>query len=311
MTRGSESGGRHRTPALGLRLFVLALMAVGLMIADHREQHLHTIRDGLSVLLYPLQGLVDLPFAAWHWAGTHLATRGELIAELEQLRRERLDLRLRLQRLDALEAENERLRAMLDSSARVSERVLVAEILSVDLDPYRHRFLVNKGKQHDVFQGQALLDADGVMGQVVRVHPLTAEIILISDADHAMPVVVNRTGLRTIAVGTGDTGRLALPFLPNSADIEDGDLLITSGLGGAFPDGYPVARVSRVQRQPGSAFAEIRARPTAALDRAREVLLVWSAPEGSEPPPAGAPTQPAEEPSTDDGEDLRAAEGRR
>jgi rod shape-determining protein MreC len=252
------------------------VVAVSLMIADHRQQHLETIRDTLSVLLYPIQAMVNLPFATWHWGRDVTSTRTLLLEEVRELRDARLGLNVHLQRLAALEAENARLREMMGSSRQVADRVLVAEILAVDLDPYRHRFTVNKGTHHQVYVGQALLDANGVLGQIVRVQPLTAEAILISDADHALPVIVNRNGLRTIAMGTGDIDRLSLPFLPNSADIEEGDLLVSSGLGGAFPSGYPVARVSRVERRAGAGFAEISAEPAAALQRAREVLLVWS-----------------------------------
>lgn len=176
----------------------------------------------------------------------------------------------------AIEAENLRLRAMLDSSARIDDRVLVAEILAVDLDPYRHRFSINQGLQDGVYVGQALLDANGVVGQIVEVEVFTSEAVLISDADHAVPVSVNRNGLRTIAVGTGDSRRLRLPYLTNSADIELGDLLVSSGLGGVFPSGYPVGRVLEVERRPGQSFADVIVEPASELDRDREVLLVWS-----------------------------------
>ncbi len=276
MNRRTESVGPSRGLPLGVRFFLLAGLAAGLMVADQRQQHLDTVRNTLAVALYPVQAAVDLPFAAWHWSTTTLSSRRALLEEIDTLRRRNLDSHVRLQRLDALEAENARLRAMMESSARVADRVLVAEILAVDMDPYRHRFTINKGERHRVYVGQALLDADGIMGQIVRVQPFTAEAILISDADHALPVTVNRNGLRTIATGTGDTDRLSLPFLPNSADIREGDLLVSSGLGGAFPSGYPVGRISRVERRPGDGFASVDMEPLAALNRAREVLLVWS-----------------------------------
>ena len=155
--------------------------------------------------------------------------------------------------------------------------MLVAEILAVDLDPYRQRFSINRGLGDGVYVGQALLDANGVVGQIVGVEAFTSEAVLISDADHAVPVSVNRNGLRTIAVGTGDSGRLSLPYLTNSADIGPGDLLVSSGLGGVFPSGYPVGRVLEVHRRPGQSFAEVIAEPAAELDRDREVLLVWTA----------------------------------
>jgi rod shape-determining protein MreC len=258
-----------------MRFFLLSIACLSLMVLDHRQSHLMRIRDGLAVVVYPIRALVDLPFYAWRWAGRSLTERGKLLDENDRLRRDQLDLNVRLQRLAALEAENARLRAMMDASARVADRVLVAEILSVDLDPYRHRFAINKGLSDDVYVGQALLDANGVVGQIVRAEPLMAEAVLISDADHALPVTVNRSGLRTIAVGTGEPNRLSLPYLTNNADIQPGDLLVSSGLGGAFPAGYPVGTVVSVDRRPGQPFALVSAEPAAALARAQEVLLIW------------------------------------
>lgn len=263
--------------SVGARFVLLSVVCVALMLLDQRDQHLQRVRGALSVVVYPLRVLVDLPFSTWQSVRSSFAQRETLIAENEQLKRERLEAEFRLQRLESLETENARLRELLDSTARVGSRALIAEILAVDLDPYRQRFDLNRGLVDGVFVGQALIDAQGVVGQVVRVGPLTAEAVLITDADHAVPVSVNRNGLRTIAVGTGDSGRLRLPYLTNNADIHEGDLLVSSGLGGVFPSGYPVARVIEVRLRPDQAFAEIIAEPASALDRDREVLLVWNA----------------------------------
>ena len=263
--------------SLSFRFILICIVSLALMVLDQREAHLRTIRQAFSLLVYPIQLAVDLPIRGWHWTEIALADRSELLAENESLKFEQLNAGVKLQRLDALEAENRRLRAMLDSSARVADRVLIAEILAVDLDPYRQRFTINRGTTDGVYVGQALLDADGLVGQVMRVEPFTSEAVLISDADHALPVAINRNGLRTIIIGTGDSGRLRMPYLPNSADVEVGDLVISSGLGGVFPSGYPVGYVSEVQRQPGQGFADIFVEPAAKLDRAREVLLVWTA----------------------------------
>lgn len=263
--------------SLSFRFILICIVSLALMVLDQREEHLRSIRQAFSVLIYPVQLAVDLPVRSWHWAETALSERAELLAENDALKHEQLNAGVRLQRLDALEAENRRLRAMLDSSARVADRVLIAEILAVDLDPYRQRFTINRGLADGVYVGQALLDADGLVGQIVRVEPLTSEAVLISDADHALPVAINRNGLRTIIIGTGDYGRLLMPYLPNSADVEVGDLVISSGLGGVFPSGYPVGHVREVERQPGQQFADIFVEPAAKLDRAREVLLVWTA----------------------------------
>lgn len=277
--------GRGNVP-LGLRFLLIAIISCSLMILDHREAHLSRIRQAFSVVVYPIQLAVDLPFTGWRWATRSLSNQTSLLEENAQLKRERLDVSVRLQRLAALEAENNRLRAMLDSSAHVADRVLVAEILAVDLDPYRQRFTINRGLNDSVYVGQALLDADGVVGQIVRADLLTSEAVLISDADHALPVAINRNGLRTIVVGTGDSARLRLPYLTNSADIEQGDLLVSSGLGGVFPSGYPVGRVLEVRRQPGQSFAQVIAEPAARLDRDREVLLVWTADDTADDPGA-------------------------
>jgi len=262
---------------MGARFLLLSVVCMALMLLDQRDQHLQRVRQALSVVVYPVRMLVDLPFSTWQSVRSSFSEREALIAENEQLKRQRLEAEFRLQRLAALEMENARLRELLDSTARVGSRALIAEILSVDLDPYRQRFDLNRGLVDGVYVGQALIDAQGVVGQVVRVGPLTAEAVLITDADHAVPVSVNRNGLRTIAVGTGDSGRLRLPYLTNNADIKEGDLLVSSGLGGVFPSGYPVGRVLEVRLRPDQAFAEIIAEPASALDRDREVLLVWNA----------------------------------
>jgi rod shape-determining protein MreC len=275
---------------MGARFLLLAIACIALMMLDRRDQHLVRVRQALDVVVYPVRVAVDLPSSTWHSLSDTFAARDALIAENQQFRSERLETEARLQRLEALERENERLRQLLDSTARVGSRALVAEILAVDLDPYRQRFELNRGLVDGVFVGQALIDAEGVVGQVVRVGPLTSEALLITDADHAVPVSVNRNGLRTIAVGTGDSGRLRLPYLTNNASIVVGDLLISSGLGGVFPSGYPVGRVVEVTLRPEQAFAEVLAEPVSALDRDREVLLVFNAPDGE--PKAALPAVP-------------------
>jgi rod shape-determining protein MreC len=254
----------------------LVLLSIVLMTVDHRQHHLDSVRGALSVLVYPLQWLVDLPGSTGEWFRESLSTRRELQEENASLRTQQLVLNTQLQKLEALEAENMRLRALLDSSFQVGERpMLIAELLSVDMDPYRHQIELNKGNLDRLFEGQPLLDSQGVMGQLIHVGPFTATAMLITDPSHAIPVQVNRNGLRTIALGTGTLDRLELPHVPNNADVRVGDLLIASGLGGRFPSGYPVAEVTEVIQDPGRAFSHVVARPRALLDRSREVLLVW------------------------------------
>ena len=272
-TNGPGRGG----VSAGVRFLLLSIFCLALMVIDQRDQHLSRVRGALNLVVYPVRVAVDLPFSAWSSLRTTFAARTSLIAENEQLKHERLNSEFRLQRLAALEMENARLRELLDSTARVGSRALIAEVLSVDLDPYRQRFNLNRGVVHGVYVGQAVLDARGVVGQVVNVGPLTSEAVLVTDADHAVPVRVNRSQLRTIALGTGDSGRLRLPYLTNNADIEVGDLLVSSGLGGVFPSDYPVGRITEVRRRPDQSFADVMAEPMSALDRDREVLLVWNA----------------------------------
>lgn len=293
---------------MGARFLLLALVCIALMILDRRDQHLVRVREALTVVVYPVRVLVDLPFSTWASLRDTFAERNALIEENQQFRRERLQNEARLQRLAALEMENARLRELLDSTARVGSRALVAEILAVDLDPYRQRFDLNRGRVDGVYVGQALIDARGVVGQVVRVGPLSSEAVLITDADHAVPVSVNRNGLRTIAVGTGDSGKLRLPYLTNNADIQIGDLLISSGLGGVFPAGYPVGRVLEITRRPDQAFAEIVAEPSSALDRDREVLLVWD--DSGEDPAEPAAPKAMPVPATEEAAAASVAEAR-
>jgi rod shape-determining protein MreC len=211
------------------------------------------------------------------WVGENLRDQRSLLRENQALRERQRELDVGLQRLAALEAENERLRALMDSSARVDDRVLHGEIMAVDIDDrFRHRVVIDKGRRSGAFAGQALISAEGILGQVMRADDLSSEAILISDPGHAIPVAVNRTGLLTIAYGTGDTDRLELPFLPKTADIRAGDLLVSSGLGGTFPQGYPVGRITSVTQQRDQPFSTVRAQPTALLHQTRQLLLVWS-----------------------------------
>jgi rod shape-determining protein MreC len=263
-----------RGPPLTAYFLTLAAISVALMVADQRYNQIDRIREMLSSVVYPVQRAVDLPFRATDWVAGSFADRGRLRQDnLELTARLRL-ANLQLQRFAVLEEENRRLRDMRENTAGIAEKVLVAAILNVDLDPFRHRVLLDKGAADGVFKGQAVLDGDGIFGQVAKVTGSTAEVILISDAEHAIPVQSNRSGVRTIAVGTGDQNKLSLPFVTVESDLQEGDLLLSTGMGGVFPPGYPVAKVSKVRRA-GSTFALVEARPTAQLDRAREVLLVW------------------------------------
>jgi rod shape-determining protein MreC len=283
-----------RSPALGLRFLLLAGVSLFLLIADHRENHLDAVRKAIGAAVYPLRIVVDAPVSMWRWVDESTTSRNDLLLELSRLNAERLLTQARLQRFAALESENARLREMLEATSRVRDRVQVAEVMSVSSNPFRHVLVIDKGTRDGAFDGQAMIDADGVIGQIIEAGLLSSQVLLISDPDHALPVQVNRSGLRTIAVGTGEPDRLDLPFLPNNADIEEGDLLVTSGLGGAFPPGYPVAVVNSIIRMPQGPFADVGARPAASLSQVREIMLIWpgeedAATEPEQPEPEGGP----------------------
>jgi rod shape-determining protein MreC len=234
------------------------------------------LRITLSYFVDPLKYLVDLPSLLARNAADTIISYEALKKENKKLREDQLIHQTRLLKFAALEKENIRLRALLENSFELGEQVLVAELLSINMTPYEHIVVVNKGTRFGVHPQQAVLDANGVVGQVFRALPLTSEIMLITDPNHAIPVQVNRNGLLTIAVGSGQLDRLLLPFLPGNADIRPGDLLITSGLGGTFPQGYPVAVVDEFTSQSNKAFVNITATPAAQLDRNRELMIVWS-----------------------------------
>jgi rod shape-determining protein MreC len=290
--RSTDTSGR--TTGLLVRCVLYSLLALGLMIVDKRYDHLGRIRRVLSVVAYPVQIAVSSPFDGWNWFRNSVTTRDTLRTEKTKLEAQLRVAQFRLQRYEALEAESQRLRALRDSTAGVTDRFLIGDVMNVDLDAFRERVLVDKGASDGVYVGQAVLDSGGVFGQVARVGELTSEVILVSDAAHAIPVQINRTGLRTIAVGSGDMSLLKLPYLPTSADIIAGDLLVTSGLGGGFPAGYPVGTVADVKRDPAQSLADVDVKPAADLDRSRELLFVWLKPQAAEalPQPAAPKTTP-------------------
>ncbi|HWX79716.1 MAG TPA: rod shape-determining protein MreC [Steroidobacteraceae bacterium] len=283
----------QRTTGLLLRCVLYSLLALGLIIVDKRYDHLGRIRRVLSVVAYPVQVAVASPFDGWNWFKDSVTTRDALRADKAKLEAELRIAQFRLQRYEALEAETQRLRALRESTVGVTDRFVIGDVMDVDLDAFRERVLVDKGAGDGVYVGQAVLDSGGVFGQVARVGQLTSEVILVSDPAHAIPVQINRTGLRTIAVGTGDMNRLKLPYLPTSADVIAGDLLVTSGLGGGFPAGYPVGTVAEVKRDPAQSLADVDVKPAAALERSRELMFVWLKPQTAEVLPTPAAPKPA------------------
>lgn len=285
------------------RLLIALVLAVVLMALDQRSKWVEPLRYGVGYLTAPVHYLAHMPVDSARWLGRLTETRSNLMESRERLERQVLILEQKVQRLAVLQAENVRLRELLNSSANLDASVLVAEIIGVDPDPNRQELVINKGGQDNVVQGQAVLESQGLIGQVVETGPLSARVLLITDASHAMSVQVNRNGVRAILAGTGQGSRLRLLYVPDTADIKEGDLLVSTGLGQLYPRGYPVARVSRVSHQSGAAFADIEARPTARLDRVSHVLLVQSMepvsiPDVASESPSDEP--PPEEPRDDE-----------
>jgi rod shape-determining protein MreC len=259
----------------GFRFTLYATLSIIIMFLDQRGGYLEQIRYVLNIAAYPVQLLVSSPSAAWRWMHESAATRDALRADNERLVTRNRELELRSMRYEALAHENDELRGLKDALPPVAERWLVAEVVDIQLNNLRQRVLVSRGTRNGVFKGQAVLDDKGLLGQTTHVGPWSAEVILITDPEHAVPVQIERTGLRTIAVGTGDTASLALPYLPANADVKTGDVLMTSGLGGVFPAGYPVGRVVEVHRDAVQPLAQVRAVPFASMNIDREVMLVW------------------------------------
>jgi rod shape-determining protein MreC len=272
-TGGSRS--QVRGPSLGFRFTLYSILSMVVMFLDQRHGWLEQARFVLQAAAYPIQLAVSSPSATWHWMQESFATREALQAENNLLKKHQHELELRTMRFEALARENGQLRGLRDALPPIADRWLAAEIVNIQADSLRQRILINRGTSNGVFKAQAVLDDKGVIGQTTHVGPWSAEVILITDPEHAIPVQIDRTGLRTIAVGAGDAVSLALPYLPGNADVKPGDLLVTSGLGGVFPAGYPVARISEVHRDAVQPLAQVRAMPFATIDDDREVVLVW------------------------------------
>ncbi len=272
-----------RGPGLGLKFLLFATLSVGLMVTDnHGEPRLRPLREWTARALQPLLWVTSLPGATLS-LGDHFRSREDLLTENTALHQKELELEGRVLRMEALEAENARIRELLSSAASLQTRVLIAEIMGVSQEPYR-QIVLNKGERDGVYKGQALVDADGIMGQVIEVNPGSSVALLVTDAESGVPVEINRTGLQTVALGRGDGQTLSLPYLPGNADIKVGDLLVSSGLGGRYPPGYPVGKINELRHPAGENFMEGIAYPTARLNQGHQALLVW----------AERPAQPSE-----------------
>ncbi|GAB4195606.1 MAG: rod shape-determining protein MreC [Wenzhouxiangellaceae bacterium] len=256
------------------RLLVYGVIALVMMAADQRGHYLQQLRDFSAHLLIPVYEVIALPFDGMARAGDYFTRQHSLQQELTALQQENLRLTTQAQVLTNLREENNRLRELLGASPQGELDVVFCELVRIDLDPYSHRVIINRGSRHGIATGQPVVDAHGVFGQVERVSAGGAQVILISDPDHALPVQINRTGLRTLAYGSGHPQQLILPDLPLNTDVMAGDLIVTSGLGGRFIAGLPVAEVVSTEVTAQGDFTRAIARPLAGLNRSSSLLVI-------------------------------------
>jgi len=256
------------------RLVLVLFCSALLIFFDHKMASFESLRGYLQSMVTPLQYLANTPKLTMTWVSTNVATRRQLMDENQQFRLNELEFHEQAMQLDIIKQENERLRSLLASPLRSELKKMVAEILSVDSDPYTHQVLINRGAGDDVYEGQPVLDALGVVGQILHVGQTTSRVILITDTSHAVPVRVKRNGIRLLASGSGQIDRLNHNFVSQSADIKVGDVLVTSGLGGKYPEGYPVSTISYVSNDESREFVRVYSTPIAQIDRLRYLLLL-------------------------------------
>ena len=252
------------------------MLSVALIVADARFNQLAPLRSAIGTGLAPVHWLGNAPGRLSDWVSSLFTTRDDLLEQNDALNARLLILERRALKYAALASENNELRRLMNSSEVLDDRVVVGEVVAVSPDPFSHEIVINKGSRDGVKVGQAILDANGLMGQVQQTSSFTSRVLLVSDSSHAVPVEVVRNGLRAVLLGNGDPDALELVHVPDTADIREGDLLVSSGLGGRFPKGYPVAEVELITKEPGEPFVQIKASPRADLNRSRLVLVVFS-----------------------------------
>lgn len=255
-------------------MMLAVLASLALFVLDARLDYFKPVRSLLATLVYPVQATASMPAELYYWLDDMFRDREALRERIGELEASSRLQRLRLQKLQALERENMRLRELLGSSFRLQERVQVAELLTIDLDPFSQQVVIDKGRNYGIHVGQPVLDARGVMGQVTEVASLSSRVVLLTDPSHSVPVQIVRNGLRAVVTGQGAGEQLKLDFMPHNSDVRVGDRLVTSGLGGRFPAGYPVGEITAVETHQGMPFAYIEVAPAANVSTSREVMLV-------------------------------------
>jgi len=276
----------NRGPSPGARLVFFAVLSLLLMFVDARFRYLESTRSGLSVLVSPIQHLASLPGALWHQAGDFLVAQNRLLEANKVLRRQHERDSAQLVQSQALLQENQQLRNLLAMQQRNQFSVQFAEIVYAEIDVFKRKVLINKGGSASIQAGQVVMDDKGIIGQVTRIYPRLSEVTLITEKNHAVPVQVLRSGLRSIAFGAGDTSQLSLRYMPVSADIQKGDVLVTSGIDGLYPPGIPVAVVEKIERDPAYPFANIICSPVGGVDKHRHLLVLSALPALPERPQA-------------------------
>jgi rod shape-determining protein MreC len=264
-----------RGPSLLTRFCIVLVLSAGAMIVDTKVENISTLRTYLTSFVSPLQYIADLPGELLDWSASRFTSRQSMLEANQTLTNQITLMNEKLQRFEVLEQENDNLRELLDAPTRGGMHRMIAELMAVDNNPYSHQIVINKGAIHDVFVGQAVLDDTGIVGQIIEVGTTNSRVLLISDITHAIPVRITRNNIRMIASGSGNLDELSLNHVAHSGDIEEGDQLVSSGLGNIFPEGYPVGRVTKIVRDESKPFAAITASPSAQLDRIKYLLLLW------------------------------------
>ncbi|WP_441003055.1 rod shape-determining protein MreC [Pseudocolwellia agarivorans] len=263
-------------PSARHRLLLVLILSIFLIFFDHYISSFETTRGYLQSLVSPLQYLATAPKRMMTWTAENLTSRQDLIEQNQRYKVDELLLREQLMQLSMLEKENTRLRSLLASPVRKETRKMVAEVIAVDSDPYTHQVVINRGANDGVYEGQPVVDEKGIVGQIQNVGTISSRVILITDVTHAVPVRVSRNGIRMIANGTGHIDTLIHNFVPHSTDVRTGDVLVTSGLGGKYPEGYPVSTIIKINQDETRAFAQLYSKPVAEIDRLRYLLLLWT-----------------------------------
>lgn len=259
----------------GLRALILVVLSIALMVMDKRMASFTSIRAAMTLPAAPLQYAVNFPTRLMDTISQVVSSHHKLVTENAKLKSEQLLMYGRLQRFTAIEAENDYLKSLLQSSRKVKGKTLIAELLAIATEPFIHQVTLDKGKRDGVYDGQPVLDATGVMGQVIEAGPTTSRVLLINDSRSGIAVQNARSGIRAVAAGANYSDRLSLMYVPKTADVQIGDLFLTSGMGDHYQEGYPVGKVISVTKDPSHQFSEIRLRPCAHLDTSRQVLLIW------------------------------------